>query len=44
MATRKTPPDFGEASDDEIRAGLVDLSSEFRPVHASFTGRPEWNG
>lgn len=38
------PPDFGDASDDEIRAGLVDLSSEFRAVHASFIGRPQWNG
>jgi hypothetical protein len=38
------PPDFGESSEDEIRAGLVDLCSEFLPVHASFTERPEWGG
>jgi hypothetical protein len=33
------PPDFGEASDGEIRSRLVEISSEFSPVHASFLSK-----
>lgn len=37
------PPDFGTATDDEIRAGLADWSSEFEPEYATFvdTQRPD---
>ena len=30
------PPDLGSATDDDIRAGLADWSSEFTPLSASF--------
>lgn len=30
------PPDFLDATDEELRTGLAGWSSEFKPVHASF--------
>lgn len=33
------PPDFLDATDEEIRSGLPGWSSDFEPVHASFSSR-----
>ena len=35
------PPNFIDATDEELRAGLPDWSSDFDPVHASFSSSHE---
>jgi hypothetical protein len=38
----EAPPDFGEATDAEVNAGLAWWDSRFDPIHASFTV-PPWS-
>jgi len=32
------PPDFTSATDEEVRAGMAQWTSDFEVVHATFTG------